>query len=83
AGGTQNGSQELKVTGHISYEAEPEEIEETDNKPSIMTTSKSYSKSGKNDLIEMTVKDVYTFDVLGGRNIMGSSYSNASTRNYI
>lgn len=83
AGGTQNGSQELKVTGHISYEAEPEEIEETDNKPSIMTTSKSYGKSGKNDLIEMTVKDVYTFDVLGGRNIMGSSYSNASTRNYI
>ncbi|MGB4019983.1 MAG: hypothetical protein WBK78_10805, partial [Syntrophomonadaceae bacterium] len=66
AGGTQNGSQELKVTGHISYEAEPEEIEETDNKPSIMTTSKSYGKSGKNDLIEMTVKDVYTFDVLGG-----------------
>jgi Mg-chelatase subunit ChlD len=56
-GGTKPAEEELVITGHVSYDPPPE---------STATGSQSYGKSGKNKMVEMTVRDAYTFDVFGG-----------------
>ncbi len=70
-GGVKPGNEVLAVTSHIDYEESSnrtaQQPSDTDPAaPSTMTGSTSYGKSGKNELITMTVKDVYTFDVLAG-----------------
>ncbi len=56
-GGTKPAEEELVITSHVSYDPPGE---------SIATGSQSYGKSGKNKMVEMAVKDAYTFDVFGG-----------------
>ncbi len=70
-GGVKPGNEVLAVTSHIDYEenqnkAAQQSAGPDEAAPSEMTGSTSYGKSGKNQLVTMTVKDAYTFDALSG-----------------
>ena len=70
-GGDKPDKEVLAVTSHIDYEenqnkAAQQSASPDETAPSEMTGSTSYGKSGKNQLVTMTVKDAYTFDALSG-----------------
>lgn len=67
SGGLKPGKDALKITSHVSYQEDEKPPAEAEKAaPSTLTGSQSYGKTGKNSLLEMTVKEAYTFDVLSG-----------------
>lgn len=70
-GGAKPDNEMHAVTSHINYEQNQENAAQQStgsdsSAPSEMTGSMSYGKSGKNQLVTISVKDAYTFDILGG-----------------